>query len=142
MDANLYKLLLENSKYVENIKDDKKHLTFGYNFNQPLEIGVIPDSVKYIEFGKGFNQPLNISHELTELIIFESYTYSLSHIKTKLLGKINDKYYIIYDNNIKMIYDHRCDFNNYINDIEETFEKEEFTSNISKKNLLKLSFCK
>ena len=37
-----------------------------------------------------------------------------------------------------MIYDHRCDFNNYINDIEETFEKEEFTSNISKKNLLEL----
>ena len=35
-----------------------KQLTFGNNFNQPLEQDVLPGSLKQLTFSDNFNQPL------------------------------------------------------------------------------------
>ena len=36
-----------------------KYLTFGFSFNQPLNLGDIPCSVTYLTFVDSFNQPLS-----------------------------------------------------------------------------------
>ena len=44
------------------IPDSVTDLTFGSNFNQPLESGYIPNSVTNLRFGDKFNQPLRLGH--------------------------------------------------------------------------------
>ena len=46
------------------------HLTFGYVFTQPLEVGVLPANLTQLTFGDDFNQPLEagvLPHNLTHL---------------------------------------------------------------------------
>jgi hypothetical protein len=50
-------------------------LTFGNDFNQPLEIGAIPNNVKYLTFGNNFNQILKkgIIPDTVKSIVFGHY---------------------------------------------------------------------
>ena len=89
-------------------------LTFGYDFNQPLQI---PASVTHLTFGNDFNQPLTeggiIKNKLIQLIINE---------KNKL--NILDAYSIIY-------IDHFTYFYTLLNKLADYDEHEEMQSNFS-----------
>ena len=51
------KIILDNdfNDPLPELHDSVTHLTFGYRFNQPLEVGVIPNSVTNLAFGTDFD---------------------------------------------------------------------------------------
>ena len=84
------------------------HLTFDYDFNQPLKKGDIPESVTHLFFNELFNQPLddnNLPKNIIEVWFFGKMPYSLSIPKNIFLGNIiyneyNNHTYYYYNDNL------------------------------------------
>ena len=53
-------LTINSLKITKPIPNFITHLTFGNNFNSPLELGSIPDSVTHLTFGNNFNKKISI----------------------------------------------------------------------------------
>lgn len=73
-----------------NLPDNLKYLYFGNNFNQDI---ILPNKIKEVRFGKYFNKPLNFPESLVNLILSNSYEYT---VPTKFYRDKCEKY-TLYD---------------------------------------------
>lgn len=100
MEKKFYEIIFYEDLY--EIPQDTTHLTFWYEFNQPILKGMIPESVTHIYLSNSFNQPISIDIFPKNLIYIQfGYGFNqplpdelISRVYTKMVVSLYDtKYY-------------------------------------------------